>query len=178
MPIRKILVPTDFSTYAELAVEEALEVAEAFSASITLFHAYELPLPMSDGAYAFATAEALREIEGSAQTSLAAAKADLLRRWPGQSDAIGTTLALGSPASRIVEEAQTGGYDLIVMGTHGRTGLRHLLIGSVAERVVRTSSVPVLTVPGKLGTVTTRVEPPTESFARTGGADATLARGQ
>jgi nucleotide-binding universal stress UspA family protein len=176
MPIRKILVPTDFSTYAELAVEEALEVADAFSASITLFHVYELPLPMSDGAYAFAAADTVRSIEASAQTSLAAARSDLLRHWRGSPERVGTTLAMGAPATRIVEEAQQGGYDLIVMGTHGRTGLSHMLIGSVAERVVRTSGCPVLTVPGKLAGISAHLGPPTEKFAPRGGADANLAR--
>jgi hypothetical protein len=83
---------------------------------------------------------------------------------------------MGAPATRIVEEAQQGAYDLIVMGTHGRTGLSHMLIGSVAERVVRTSGCPVLTVPAKSAGLSAHLGPPTERFTPTGADDANLAR--
>ncbi|HWM86759.1 MAG TPA: universal stress protein, partial [Kofleriaceae bacterium] len=59
---------------------------------------------------------------------------------------VGTNISQGVPFAEVVREAREGGFDLIVMGTHGRTGLRHALIGSVAEKVVRKAPCPVLTV--------------------------------
>jgi nucleotide-binding universal stress UspA family protein len=71
--------------------------------------------------------------------------------WKGEAEALGagtvaTAKSVGEPASEIAEVARRGGFDLVVVGTHGRTGLRHALLGSVAERVVRKVACPVLTV--------------------------------
>jgi nucleotide-binding universal stress UspA family protein len=71
---------------------------------------------------------------------------DWLREQNAPPDQVGRELILGEPAEAIVERARTGGYDLIVMGTHGRKGMQRLLLGSVAEKVVRRSACPVLTV--------------------------------
>ncbi len=151
MPIKKILVPTDFSTFADIALDHALELASALDAHITLLHAYELPVATGFEGGSYLTTETLNLIEASARKALAVARTEALRRWKGPADAIDIELAIGTPYLRIVEEARRGHYDLIVMGTHGRTGLRHLLIGSVAERVVRSADCPVVTVRGTLG---------------------------
>jgi nucleotide-binding universal stress UspA family protein len=150
MPIKKILVPTDFSLGAELAMEQALELARVLGAQVTLFHTYELPVPAieSDGDW---TDELSRRAEAAAQLGLDGALAQARRRWGGPEGALVATLGIGPAALRIVDEVQRGSYDLIVMGTHGRTGLKHAFLGSIAERVVRTASCPVLTVRERLG---------------------------
>lgn len=154
MRIQKILVPTDFSTFADIALDYALELAQSFEARVTLLHVYQLPLPALDERGVVLSEETVRTIETSARDGLAATLAEALLRWKGAPDAIEQRLLAGAPHLSIVEEALRGGYDLIVMGTHGRTGIRHALIGSVAERVARTAPCPVLTVPGKLGALT------------------------
>jgi len=151
MPIKKILVPTDFSPSADLALDQALELATLLGAHVTLLHVYQLPMPEPVMGASYLSNELVQAIEASAQGSLVAAKAEALRRWKGSAEAIETVLAIGTPYLGIIEEARRGAHDLIVMGTHGRTGLKHMLIGSVAERVVRTADCPVLTVRGKLG---------------------------
>jgi nucleotide-binding universal stress UspA family protein len=144
----KILVPTDFSKGAEAAVERALELRQRFGATLTLFHAYELPIMYVEG-YAF-TPDLINTIEDSARKEMektkAAAAAHARELGATGTIPIEAKLAIGGPAIAITEEAKAGAYDLIVMGTHGRTGLSHLFIGSVAERVVRTARCPVLTV--------------------------------
>lgn len=152
MSFKKILVPTDFSMCADIAIGEALDLARTFDAHVTLLHVYQLPVPISEGALMVLT-ESIRAIEERARASLAAVKTEALRRWRGSQDTIDARLAIGTPSLRIVEEASKGDYDLIVMGTHGRTGLRHALVGSVTERVVRSASCPVLTIRGRLGAV-------------------------
>jgi nucleotide-binding universal stress UspA family protein len=146
MPIRKILVPTDFSAAADEALAQALELAKAFGAQLTLFHAYEpiIPAQLETGAYF--TPQARDAIGAPARDRLAAAKADALARWRVPDDALKTRFVLGAPSLRICEEAQRGGYDLIVMGTRGRTGMKRVLMGSVAEHVLACACCPVLIV--------------------------------
>jgi nucleotide-binding universal stress UspA family protein len=142
------LVPTDFSSGAEAALQRALDLRQLFGCTLTLFHAYELPIMYVEG-YAF-TPDLLNTIEDSARKEMqrvkSAAEARARELGAGGASSIDSKIAIGGPAVAITEEAKAGDYDLIVMGTHGRTGLSHLLIGSVAERVVRTARCPVLTV--------------------------------
>jgi nucleotide-binding universal stress UspA family protein len=146
MPIRKILAPIDFSAAAGAALAQALELANAFGALFTLFHSYEPIIPAQLETSFYFTPQALEAIGAPARKKLAAAKADALGRWKGSNDALDARFALGPPSLRICEEAQRGGYDLIVMGTRGLSGLKHVLMGSVAEHVVRFACCPVLTV--------------------------------
>jgi nucleotide-binding universal stress UspA family protein len=134
-----ILVPTDFSATADRALDVALGLAKKFNSKLTLVHAYYVP----PTAYDVAVPWPLEELANNAQRELDAALAKLKREHPN----CNAVLCVGAPAERIVETARERGSDMIVMGTQGRTGLRHFLLGSVAERVVRTSPVPVLTVP-------------------------------
>lgn len=140
-PITKILVPTDFSPDAEPAIERALDLARSFSASVMLFHVYELPIAFPEG-YSF-TAELITAIEKEAHAKLAETIERLRQRTQVP---ISGKVGAGATAMAIVDEAAQGGFDLIVMGTHGRTGFSRFFIGSVAERVVRLATCPVLTI--------------------------------
>jgi len=142
-----ILVPTDFSTASAAALATAKELAERFGASIQLLHILEDPYSTS----AYATEVYGYLPPGLKESWQRDAEARLARLLPADECARfgGTTAVLfGSPAKTIVEHAEQSGIDLIVMGTHGRSGVSHLLLGSVAERVVRTARCPVLTVRG------------------------------
>jgi nucleotide-binding universal stress UspA family protein len=142
--VKRILVPTDFSPPAACALEEAIGLANVFGASVTLFHVYGLPAPVSDREYAYGE-NLIATLGDAAERNLAAAREDLRRRVP-DAPPIEIKALLGFAADEIVAEARRGSFDLIVMGTHGRIGLKHMLLGSVAERVVRMAPVPVMTV--------------------------------
>ncbi len=139
---KHILVPTDFSEAAKVAFDYALGVAEKLGARVTLLHSYDLPIVgFPDGALV-ATAEMSARLATASQLALDAALDEVKSRKID----ITSRLLTGDARSVIVETATECGADLIVMGTHGRRGLAHALLGSVAEAVVRTSKVPVLTV--------------------------------
>jgi nucleotide-binding universal stress UspA family protein len=137
--IRKILVPTDFSPGAAAAIDEARMLAKAFEATLTLFHVYSLPTYVfPDGSTFVAGAEVTARIQHDVEEALSRA-AQTIHDVP-----VETRSQIGSAWDEIVRTARE--YDLVVMGTHGRTGLRHLFLGSVAEKVVRHAHCPVLTV--------------------------------
>jgi nucleotide-binding universal stress UspA family protein len=141
-PIRKILVPTDFSEGSAAATEQALTLAHAFEASVTLLHVYQVPAYVfPDGSTFVAGPEVAARIEREAEDAIAAAARSAEQK---SGVPVLTRTAIGAPFEEILRAARD--FDLVVMGTHGRTGLRHLILGSVAERVVRQASCPVLTV--------------------------------
>lgn len=139
---KKILVAVDFSDGADRALAEAVSIAKAFGAAIEIVHVLELATmdsPLGPTFYSFDRGGYLgyanRALEERAKRSRSAG-------------IICKTHTLdGRPASEIVRRAIESGTDLIVIGTHGRTGLAHAMMGSVAERVVRHAGCPVLTVP-------------------------------
>jgi universal stress protein A len=143
--ITRILVPTDFSDTADAALAYAKELAGRVGASLHLLHVF-------DDFYTAATfaPEVYGAVPASVrETSLRAAEDHLNERLPEDERAYfnGTTaIATGLTANAIVDYARTHGIDLIVIGTHGRGGIAHLLLGSVAERVLRVAPCPVLTV--------------------------------
>jgi nucleotide-binding universal stress UspA family protein len=144
---KKILCPVDFSDASRSALQVASELARRFDGEVTVFHAYPLPgYTLPEGTVLPATGM-LQEL--AEQTDA------LLARWKAEAIADGaprvsTGKSVGEPAAEIVAAAEDGKYDAIVVGTHGRTGLAHVLLGSVAERVVRRAPMPVVTVrPGK-----------------------------
>jgi nucleotide-binding universal stress UspA family protein len=144
MTIKRILHPSDFSPASRAALRLAQELARALKGELILCHAYE-PLPLAVGE-APVPPRILQEMMAGARRDARRAL-DRLARAAGKSRLrISTVLAEGPAARAIVRAAQKRRAQLIVMGTHGRTGVQRLLLGSVAERVVRTAPCPVLTV--------------------------------
>jgi nucleotide-binding universal stress UspA family protein len=141
--IRKILVPVDFSENSRVAAQYAVDLAKLTGGDLLLFHAYGLPVTAYPEGFSL-PAELLTTLAMDAKQAVQKLAKELA--WDGSRE-IQVASEMGAPAQAIVELARTRGFDLIVMGTHGRTGLRRLLIGSVAERVVRLAHCPVLTVP-------------------------------
>jgi nucleotide-binding universal stress UspA family protein len=139
--VNKILVPTDFSKAAEAALETAIEIAKKFDASIVLMHAYQLPI------YAYPTSPLVPLAEFSMDVENAALRALDATASAHQSGVpIQTALYLGFPWEEIQKAAKEHEVSLIVMGSRGLRGLPRALMGSTAERVVRHSTVPVLTM--------------------------------
>lgn len=127
---KKILCPVDFSEESRAALRVAADLAMRFDAELTLFHANP---------------------DAAARVASAPEAVGTLVQWRAQAETLGvahvaTATATGDPRVAIVDHAQADRFDLVVMGTHGRTGRDRQLIGSVAETVVRSSRVPVLTV--------------------------------
>jgi nucleotide-binding universal stress UspA family protein len=147
--LQRILVAVDFSPESDAAIHTAFGFARAFDASITLLHVHELPTVMNGivpGVDSDADTKLLRD---SAHAQLATLVLRLQARDPRTLEGgitIETAVEGGTPADVILAHARSGGFDLIVLGTHGRTGLRRLLVGSVAEAVIRGASCPVVTV--------------------------------
>jgi len=142
--ITRILVPTDFSATADAALEYAFVLAERFGASLQLLHVLEDPF-VTDGM----AAEAYISEAPALRTAMLHDAQERLRQRAVRDTAgltIDTEVLFGHGARTIAEYAAERNVDLIVMGTHGRTGFAHLLLGSIAERLVRTSPCPVLTV--------------------------------
>lgn len=135
MEIRTILVPTDFSTYAAHALQEACAIAAHHTAQVLLVHVLP-PLAFWGEDWA-QRAEFEAKIQAGAEQQLAT----ITTPHP---EPIATRVLCGDPPTVICEVAQTHPCELIVMSTHGRTGLAHVFIGSVAERVVRYAPCAVL----------------------------------
>lgn len=143
--ITRILVPTDFSPQSDLALDYASTLAGAFKASLVLLYVFEDPFataaytPDAHGAEPPKATEAMIQND---QTQLGSRVA----RAQQSGLSVTSDFAWGNPSKVIPEYAAAQGIDLIVMGTHGRTGVTHLILGSVAERVVRVAPCPVLAV--------------------------------
>ncbi|MBS0657075.1 MAG: universal stress protein [Verrucomicrobia bacterium] len=149
LALGRILAPTDFSECGRKAALYALRLAEQAGARLTLLHVLDLPaqaygmISTGDG---FLSGEEIEQFyrgaRRQAEARLAAAKAEL----PATGVTIETALEIGRPAEHIIEQAGKLPADLVVLGTHGYSGLKHLLLGSTAERVVRGAPCPVLVV--------------------------------
>jgi universal stress protein A len=143
--INRILVPVDFSPHSEKAVRYATILANRCGARVSLLHVVEDPFvtgAWQAEAFVPNLPELLDDLRKAAQTHIGALKA----RLAAQGFAVETSVITGPTARSIVEQATAGAFDLIVMGTHGRTGLSHALLGSIAERVVQKATCAVLTV--------------------------------
>jgi nucleotide-binding universal stress UspA family protein len=146
MRFSRILVPTDFSAGAEEAARTAMALAAAVGGRVELVHLYNPPsLMLPDGSTFGATPAQLVETTDRAEAALAQSLQRLRAHGDGTVELDGCT-RMGSAADEILRLAESGRYDLVVMGTHGRTGIRRLMLGSVAENVLRRASIPVLTV--------------------------------
>lgn len=143
MDIRHILAPTDFSDYSKDAIRYALELAQTFGAKLSLLHAVELPpYPIEGFVPSTMGADLLNDLERQASAELA----QVLPHAQEAKIEVTRSVVIGSPFQKIIETAEAEHVDLIVMATHSRTGLSHLIIGSVAERAVRTAPCPVLII--------------------------------
>ncbi len=138
---KKILVPTDFGDSSEAALAYAGDLAKALGAEIVVLHSYEIPTVGFPDGTLVATAELAGRVLEGAKAGLDAAVRKSEAGVPVQ-----TLVKQGDAWRTIVDCAEEVGAGLIVMGTHGRRGLPRALLGSVAEKVVRTASCPVLTV--------------------------------
>jgi len=140
----KILCPVDFSDSSEYAAGYALAFARVHQAQLLLLHVMPPPMyavPDYTGIYEF-TPQDIEQFEEQVRRRLG----QFAEGLKAEADAVSTRLVSGVPFVEILGVAKEQGADLIVMGTHGRTGLPHMLIGSVAEKVVRKAPCPVLTV--------------------------------
>ena len=139
--LKKILVPTDFSECSRKALQYALPFARQFGASITLLHVVQINY--SGAEFAPVDYPLLeRQMLETGEKQLGE-----LGRITLPEDVLGhTVVRLGRPALEIAETAKKEEIDLIIMSTHGRTGLKHVFLGSTAENVVRHAPCPVLTV--------------------------------
>ena len=145
MAITRILVPVDFSKDSLHALAYASELGDALQAGLRLLHVVDQTYLANAPELMAANPKLAKLLEEQWQTA-EAQMARITAELEKKGRAVRPLLKRGSPAQVIVDTAKRGGADLIVMGTHGRTGLAHMLIGSVAERVVRTARCPVLTV--------------------------------
>jgi len=141
--LQKILLPTDFSTYSATATKYACELATKFDAELHLLHTLEHHASSTPAfGMGLALPSYVNESRAAAEKSLAAV---LDPKWvPGRT--VIQAVVEGSPKLEIIRYARTKEIDLIVLSTHGRSGLAHVIMGSVAENVVRTAPCPVLTV--------------------------------
>jgi nucleotide-binding universal stress UspA family protein len=141
---KRICCPIDFSDASRAAMEVAADLARHFGAELVLLHAYPIPgYTFPDGSVV-ASPKMMQELADQAQRHLEEWRAEA-ERLSGNPRVLGEK-AIGEPAAEIVSFARGRGVDLLVLGTHGRTGLEHALMGSIAERVVRRAHCPVLTV--------------------------------
>lgn len=140
MRYRNILVAVDFSPSSKHAMETAASLAAESDASLTVAHVWQVPVL---GAELPVPSQYLEEIRASIETQLA--------EWTQEAQRIAgkpvsSVLALGVPWDELVRLLRRDRYDLAVISTHGRTGLKHVLLGSVAEKVVRHAPCAVLVV--------------------------------
>ena len=140
--IRRILCPVDLSETSKLALYAVALAAQLGAEEIELLHVYQLPAyVLPEGGL-----EIMAGLEVELENRLQQQLDEFAKHSTEPSVKITTVLGTGVPYVEIIRAAKQRKADLIVIGTHGRTGLAHLLIGSVAERVVRTSEVPVLSI--------------------------------
>jgi nucleotide-binding universal stress UspA family protein len=143
--LKRILVATDFSEASDVALAYGRELARTFGATLDVLYVTENVLTRGFGVegYVAAYPDLQRDLDRAAEKQLEALLSDEDRHDLG---AKAVVLTMNSPATAIVTYAVNSHTDLIVIGTHGRGAVAHLLMGSVAERVVRTAPCPVLTV--------------------------------
>jgi nucleotide-binding universal stress UspA family protein len=144
MEIHRILVPVDFSEHSHHALDEAIELAKRFGAEVHLIHCYQV---YPAGAVGYPYDVALPEsYERAVREAATAQLSDCRAKATARGVRVEQHLSVGPPSHGIVELAEKLPADLIVMGTRGLSGLKHVLLGSVAERTIRHAPCPVLTV--------------------------------
>ena len=145
--LQRILVGVDFSPGSQAALERAAELAACFAGALDVVHVWNAPpyvAPEALVGFSSGTSQTLSDvIRSNAERSMKQFVAEARQQGIRIAHA---RVECGDPARTILELAEEGDYDLIAIGTHGRSGLSHLLAGSVAETVVRRARRPVLTV--------------------------------
>ncbi len=141
--IQRVLLPTDFSTYSATATKYACELATKFDAELHVLHALEIhAVAAPDFGMGLALPRYMEESRAAAEQAMTKT---VDAQWASNRKVV-HAIVEGSPRAEIVRYARDKDVDLIVLTTHGRSGLAHVLMGSVAESVVRTAPCPVLTV--------------------------------
>jgi nucleotide-binding universal stress UspA family protein len=142
MQVKTILVPSDFSEYADYAFTWALEMAEKWGAKVVVVNAAPMfsHLAYPESVYMLDLAKMEAELIADAEKKLR----EFIAKKGTSGVTVETRAVMGDPFWEICKAAEQNHADLIVMGSHGRTGLAHVLLGSVAERVVRHAPCPVL----------------------------------
>ena len=143
--VRRILVPVDFSVHSQHVTRYACELAARLGARVELLHVVDDPFlarALGPELYPGGSAETAEQLVADASTKLR--EAAIAARRHGAP--VQFVVLRGNPARMIVKQASACDCDVIVMGTHARTGVAHLILGSVAERVRRSAACPVLTL--------------------------------
>ena len=141
MAYSKILIGVDSSEYSMVAVKKGIELAHLLNAEVALLYVVDVSNAIGNVDAGIGPGDALLILKKEALQTL-----DQLSGYNG--GRLEKLMPEGHPKADILQTAETWGADLIVLGTHGRTGLAHLLLGSTSEYIVRHSKIPVLVVPG------------------------------
>jgi len=146
--LRSILVPIDFSQHSKNALKYAVLLAEKFDASLHLVYVVEPTIYPADLGFGQVVLPGVEEeLRDKGEEELQA----LIQREMGRRVKATATVRTGNPHQEILREADEKGVDMIVVATHGHTGVEHMLFGSTADRIVRRSKVPVLTIRPEIG---------------------------
>jgi nucleotide-binding universal stress UspA family protein len=140
MTVHHVLVPLDFSTYAEQALDYAIALAQKLQARVTLLHVIQPPAIVNVEGGLWPTSTFLQDLEAAVTRDMEG----YLARVTAAGLEGEMVVVHGVPFQEILDTAKASQVDLIIMGTHGRTGLTHVFLGSVAEKVVRLAPCPVL----------------------------------
>lgn len=144
--VTRVLVPIDFSPSSRAALEYATFLAGKLAAELDVLHVWEPPGYVGPDTLALLPVAAGQPGWDQTRTDVTREVEHFLTKTAARPKQLSVRVEAGEPSDTILQIAKDGGADLIVMGTHGRTGLSRLLIGSVAEAVLRRSTCPVLTI--------------------------------
>lgn len=142
--IETIMVPVDFSENALLAVDYAIKLGKRFGSRILLVHVYHFPVELLTDWSAYGTLGGSGELLEALRKEREEQMAALAREKSASGLQIDARVLEGTPFSELVKAARNESADLLIMGTRGLTGIKHVLIGSTAEKVVRKAPCPVL----------------------------------
>jgi len=145
LPFKKILCPTDFSNPSFEAMNVATELAMHFSSDLIVIHVVA-PIPVIATEYTSSAAFNVQEYQQLMEASSMKTLEEQIEKRIPKGVSVRSMLSLGDPANQIVHTAEDEQVDLIVIATRGQTGLKRLVFGSVAEKVVRLASRPVLSI--------------------------------
>jgi nucleotide-binding universal stress UspA family protein len=142
LPVKKILAPIAFDASSSDSLDYAIQLANQLGAAVCVLHVYPIPIYGFPDGTLITSAEVAAKLSEVAQMHLD----DAVKSRQGRGVELSSILLTGNPWEEVVKVAKSEKVDLVVMGTHGRRGMSRALLGSVAERVLRESSVPVLVV--------------------------------